>query len=893
MSIAWARLHALARGVGAKPFALLCLFGLTVGQVAIAQRLTLDHFMPFADVAIPLSAFTSAPVSVGPQKAVRYTCQADLQSTGASFLGFEAIVPLRDLEQASELRFFSRALGQSKFLEVHVLTPDCCPAEYGVKLSPDGWAESTIRLSTLLAVPTSPPSLKAKEAEGRIRFLVRNVFPGPNGFALERVELIKAPPPLKLVCPPETTVPLQTDASLLLRIETGTAPRFSGKIACYTSARNEVLLPAEVRADKGVAHVPLFVRTPGPHTVSFYEPESGAFTSATLYGDALGLVVRLSVDEFEKQQSLIAPVYVAPRIKLEGGQSIPQSVLVSAYDHRGQLLLSQIVSAAALSAGQEKILIPLPGLVEMRAHVYAEPLHLSRRVPNIFPLHVGSRPHDGATTAAVALPDEVTTRLVGGYIVALEKPPTTATLLGEDRFALWAFAKVPREVRLPLTLFGIDQPDVARMDIVDLSKQGRKLFAWQARIGPIWARFPYDLLDIVENPNAYSWPRVQTLAKEAKDRGLRCIVDVPVPDSADVAASLSQNERATTFSNWLKWLSQYRRAVGDKFRIFALRLPDQPTHSRTRISYPSDMLYLAFKSAYRTLDSAGESSPSLLAVFPPPFDPAEFKAHLPNAVRDWTEAQLVGLYTPLPQASPDDNHIGEQIDNIRSLLRKHDLLKRPLWIGPVAWSSHPLYGTELTQANYLVRLYTIAASAKAIRVFWADLHDRAQNPWENSPANFCGLLDADFRPKPAAIACNLALFMLTSTKPVAAQTTDTLSVHTFDIELHSMRWPGKLYVAWTQDEGTSATLRLPISPAGCYAFDYLGAQVDPIRVEEALPPTSAKEEPTTKIMTFPVTHEPVYIWDVTTIPRRLLKHVHDHDREAMGASTNSEPGGTQ
>ncbi|MGC8741368.1 MAG: hypothetical protein ACP5QZ_00365 [Candidatus Sumerlaeaceae bacterium] len=857
-------------------------------QAAQARNVSLQQLVPLADIGIPASAFTSSAPPRAHEAIARFSCRADLSSTGASFIGYEASVAARELVQSSELRFTAQAHARSKFLNIRVILPQGPAADYGVALTTDRPKTFQIRIDSLFA-PSDFHALEQRPNDPvRIQFFVRNVFPGLNGFVLEQVELVDAPPPLRLHCPAETTVPIQKDTSLLVRVEDTDGLPFSGKLACYTSARNDVLLPAQVSAVSGFARVPIFVRTPGPHPVSFYEPQSGAFTSVTLHAVPHGLVVRLGVEEFEKQQSIVAPTFIAPRIQLEGGRHIPKSILVSAYDHRGQPVISQIVSAAALLAAQEKLLIPVPGLLEMRVRAYAEPLHESRRVPALFPLHVGSRPQDGATTAAIALPDGVTTRLVGGYIMALEEPPTSATLLGEDRFALWAFAKVPREVRLPLTLFGIDQADVSRMDIVDLGKLGRKLFGWQARIGPIWARFPYDLQEIVANPNAYSWPRVQTLAKEAKDRGLRCVVDVPVPDEAAVSDALQHIDRATTFTHWLKWLSQYRRAVGEKLRIFALRLPEtQP--DRPHSCYSPELVHLAFESAYRALDNTAESSPSLLAVFPPPFDPAEFKAHLPKAVRNWTEAQLVGLYTPLPQASPEENQVEAQIDLMRSLLRAHNLLRRPLWIGPVGWSSHPLWGSELTQANYLVRLYTIAASSKAVRVFWSDLHDRVENPWESPPTKFCGLLDSNLRPKPAAIACNLALFMLTSTKPLESHTTGTLTVHAFDIELHSMRWPGKLYVAWSNDEKSTATLRVPISPAGCYAFDYLGAQVDPVCVEPVAR-TDATDGETTKVMTFQVTHEPLYVWDVTTRPQRVATHKHQHDHEAQGPYTEREQG---
>lgn len=843
------------------------------------DRYPIVEFSPISDITVTCDAFRLPPADER-EASPEFACVADLSTTGASYLGFEARVSSEVVRRAAYLKFVACGRGNAKFLELSLACNQYEQGRFAVPLRKDMFETYEVSLAELEAGRQFETMYQPSSQPYALRFFIRNVFPGVNGFTLRDVAFTSLPKKLRFECLAETTVPLQKDTFFQLHVHNTDGSAFSGRLFCYTSSRNEVLLPNSVNVIAGRADIPLFVRTEGPHTISFYEAESGEYTSVTLHGALEGLRVRLFVEEFEKQQSVIAPISLTPRLSFEGGGLVPQAVLLTAYDHRGQRQLAQVASAAALSAGQTKILLPLPGLIELRAEVFAEPLHESLSAPEVFPLLVGSRPQDGATSAAVALPDGVTTRVVGGYIVTLVDVPTSATRLGEDRLALWAFAKAPREVRLPLTLFGIDHRDVGRMDIVELSKTARKLFGWQARIGPVWARFAYDYNDCVTGPHAYSWPRVQTLAKEAKDRGLRCVVDVPVPPPDMVSAAFTGNSDAqTTVSNWVKWIKTYRSVIADKLRIFSLRV-EAPSNWVT-LHYPPDLLYGVFKNVYRALDTVGETSPSLLAVFETPFDPIEFQAHVPQAVKDWTEAQMLQPYLPIPKADPEENALGQQIDNMRQILRQNNLLRRPLWLGPVGWSSHPLWGDELTQANYFVRLYAIAASHKAQRVFWSDLHDRALYPWEASPAAFRGLLDAEFRPKPAAIACNLALFMLTSTKPRGVETSGPVVVHSYDIELHSMRWPGKLFITWTRSEGTTGTLSLPIGPAGWYAFDYLGAQIDPLHVEALQPSREDKE--TTRMVTFPVTHEPLYIWDVTTIPPQTTHKTrceHDHSSGA-------------
>jgi len=843
----------------------------------------LNAWSPCADVAIPPHAFETKPA--GAAQPAEVLCQADLTTTGTTFLGFETSLTTEALARTVGLRFAAAGIANSRFLEISLQGGDGVQCSMAVALEAGRWQDFEIPMARLLSTAPSRERLlrpAASSAPPKLRFLVRNTFPGLNGFSLRGVALVRGEFDRTVVCSPETTVPLQRDSFLAVRVLSRDGAVASGWLNCCTSARNEVLLPERVRLDRGWARVPLFVRTPGPHTVSFYDPISGAHAVTTVYGRADGLVVRLEAEQFEKQQVIIAPGFLKPRATFEGGRLIPRSVLLAALDHRGHRVLSQIFSAAELSAGQARVLVPLPGLLEMRARVFAEDLGPTPSSLAAFPIAVGAMPDDAATSAAVALPDHVTTEVVGGYIVALQDAPATATLLGEDRMALWALARVPAEVRLPATLFGVNQPEIPAMDVVGLANTGRRLLGWQGRIGPIWVRLPYALDDIVANPNAYSWATVQELGKQVKNLGFRPVVDVPVPSPAAIAEGLARADTDTTFSRWVRWLDFYRRNVAQRIRIFTLSVRGEPgTTTSSAAACAPALLDSAFASAWRVLDV--DSTPSLVAGFGAPFDPIALRQHLPAAVRNRASAVLMEPSIPRPDASPDANAVDLQIRLARHALRDCDLLKRPLWLGPVAWSSHPLWGTEATQANYLARLYTIAAAEGANRVFWGDLRDRATNPWEAAPPDFSGLLDGQMRPKPAAIACNLAVFMLTQTRPHEPESTGSLRVYLFDIELHSMRWPGRLYVAWTEGEPSTTTLSIPIGKAGWYAFDYLGASIAPLRVEpERRAPTAVADDDTTRIVTFPVSPEPLYIWDVTTIPRRTSHH-HENEPENMEA----------
>ena len=842
------------------------------------QPVILKTLTPYLDSGIPRTAIVPPEKNDGDEPTL-FSCYTDLATTGTAFLGCEMSLEMPGNFRPDTLLFEAKKAGTNSFLEVQALDVSGKWYRSGVQLPAKGWQSCELPLRKFIPVisdtvegdPTQPLHLLT-----RLRFLMRDAAGTSRGFSIRKVTLDQRCPPVRLLCSSQTTVPIQRDGFFLVRVESKANASYPTRLICATSAPNELIVPESVPVQNGFAKIPLFIRSTGPHVLHVYEPDSGSETSATIYGRPAGLVVRLVAEEFEKQQSLIAPCYLKPRATFEGGTSIPQAVLISAYDTKGRCVLSQLVSSAALSAGQAQVLIPLPGLLEMRAKVYAEPLASQANVPSIFPLNVGSRPQDARTTVAISLPDHVTTAVVGGFIIAREDVPSTATLLGEDRFVLWAFAKVPSEVRLPTTLFGIEQREVSQMDIVKLGQLGKKLFAWQARIGPIWVRVPYFLQDMIASPEAYSWPRVQTLAKYLKDLALRVDVSLPVPSADDLVRSFaSPGDKQTTLARWLRWMKYYRTAAQEKIRVFDIRTP--LTAVAPTSSYPPEVLWSAMRSARQAL-MREESTPSLVFAMQADYNPVEFEAHVQRALRDWTEAEIVAPYLPLPWESPDRNALEQQIASMRNVLRKHNLLRRPLWVGPVGWSSHPGASSEFLQANYLTRAYTIAASSGAIRLFWNVLRDRCDLPWEGTFYDHCGLLDSQFRPKPAAIACNLALFMLTQTKALDRVRQGSATVYSFAIELHSTRWPGKLYVAWTDDEAHAETVKLPISPAGAYAFDYLGAQVDPVTIEPLQSTgTSVDDKNTTRVYSYRVTHEPLYVWDVTTIPPSPTRHEHIHD----------------
>ncbi len=811
-----------------------------------------------------------------------WSCDGQLTGTVESTLG----ISLRadSPKDADTLEFDAKARGNTLFLAIHAR--DRAHREYRAVIP----IASTWRHFTVPFYRIEPFGDKSSTAPVRLRdvhsvtFAVNGAIPGENGFSVDNIRFSSRVGEAELHADSVSTLSVQRDSVLVLQLKSG-LPQFEAKdlaVWCEPSDRNELLVPERVSFTKdGKAFVPVFLRNVGPYVLRFFEPYSGAETSTTIYGRVEGLRARGFIEEFEKQQSILAPSEVRPRVQLEGdATTLPLSAQVLVLDHRHRPILSQILSVAELSAGSRPLLIPMPGLFEVRMRFYAEPLATNRKRIEGLPRHIGFQHEIAETSVPLSLPEGVTTQVVGGYLLALEESPTTATLLAEDRFALWAFAKAPTEVRLPLTLFGVTIPGLFELPLVELDRELPKLLGWYARIGAVWVSFPVSGARASRDINVDCWPCVETIARMAKSKGLRPVISVGAPPSAVEWADVSTTAPG---EKWLQWLTRCAWATRDRVRIFEIRdTVESSTSGPQRIT--SDAYNALLRHAWRAL-FVRETTPTLLGGSSGELDLEHLSQVLGRGVRDWTDATCVALPPPAPWLSPAENHFERLLALVRNVARSHGLLKRPLFATRVGWPTGIDGVTEKEQANYLVRAYTMLAAEKWIRLFWADLRDWSLTPWVGGPEHHLGLLSADLRPKPAAVAYNLTLYMLTQTVPRGVTRQGKAHVYSFDIQVHSAKWPGVLHVAWTERLGEEAEVEVPATAGlGIYAFDYLGAEVLPAAVTPERSVThgeelrlSSDEKATTQVYRFRVTHEPVFIWDVGGPPSQSGDHQHKHD----------------
>lgn len=115
-----------------------------------------------------------------------------------------------------------------------------------------------------------------------------------------------------------------------------------------------------------------------------------------------------------------------------------------------------------------------------------------------------------------------------------------------------------------------------------------------------------------------------------------------------------------------------------------------------------------------------------------------------------------GNYNYAPETVFDGlNTLATDLYNIKAVLNLHGQHDTPIWLTEVGWTTGEDGVSERTQAEYLIRLYTIALSISDVRkVFWYSFNDTSDDESYND-AQF-GLVDDDFSKKLAFSAFQFA-----------------------------------------------------------------------------------------------------------------------------------------
>ena len=479
--------------------------------------------------------------------------RAVLAGEGAGWAGVTLpVAPGQVPGGADTLLLDARGVGESRGLFVTLAERDGAQWNASVELTPL-WARHRVPVHKLrwfrgpVARQESAPDLSAVT---EIRAWVGNTFHGRNGFEIDNVRLADAVPDLALRVSPPGDVPLQHDTTITVEAVTpgGARVPFTGRILADLDDRNAANLPLEAEMKGGVAGFSLFARRPGPLSLYFHEPTTRATTTATLSVVQEGIRAEFGFDGFEGEQAVFAIEPLGGNLLMSGGGDMPLSAHIEVRDHTGRVVAAQNRSVSELVANEagaearraqrrapgddrlagapdgDDLRIPAPGLMTVEVKLLADSLQSLPNARDHFPAYVSLDPASPPSPEALeAQPEGVTTSSICGHLMRFESLPTTATVLGADRFTVWALSVSPRESLLYPAPFGICSAALFHLPEQELPTTGAKRLAWHRRLGSFWGRNDIWWGKVEIQPGGFLWALVDKIVAAYRSEYLRIV----------------------------------------------------------------------------------------------------------------------------------------------------------------------------------------------------------------------------------------------------------------------------------------------------------------------------------------------------------------------------------
>lgn len=859
----------------------LCALALLPSLASAAQELMIADFESTASSAWQVRAdekvtsSTAEVIASGSSSALKYSTR--LEGPGAQWGGIRIETPGGLPAGTDTFRLDVQSEGRSGLL--HVGINDRKGARWTAALPMhESWSSSSLPLYKFTASKPEKhgndrPSLQNVSS---IDLWVENTFQGVNGFVLDNLRAVDAVPVMTLQwSAEELTHQTATTVTLEARETTG-GPllAYTGPVWLGVENRLHALLPQQVELRDGKAEIEVFPRIVGPLRVYAYEPYSAYETVSTFTVKRSPLTVNFSIQNMEGQQVMVTNAAVAPKLSIQGG-SVPLTAHLVLRDHKQDTVISSYFSVAALQGGHGKLMVPRPGLFEARVRLLREPLSELPHVPENLPV----RAVDVSTTTPEVLPDGVTTRTVLAHQVYIEELPTTATVMGEDRFPLLVQLTPPKEVYFNRWQFGIGSGEFFELPVEDYDTTGRKQLRWYRRLGSSWASQPIAWAAVNPVPNGYQWQKANEVVNTYREMSIKLLGVLNGNPGWDSSESPSTTQ---TLSSWGKWVAEMNsRYMGKIWAWQVWSNPDQ-TWSRGPSGLEYRELVKSTWNAVRTSGTQVRQGPRVVAGATAGYEPVFLEQLCSDGYAKYFDTLSFNFYPQARSRSPEENGLSSSLREAWLLYRKHNLHRvnpslgpAQMWITDFGWPNAPNGVTEELQANYLVRTYATGLHNRLLKLFWQNLLDKEALPWRGGFEDRTGLLDTNYQPKLSAVAYNLASFMMTSMTPAAPPRQEgKATIYSFNIEEQSVKWPGILHIGWTPQPGDEEMVELPIVKDDLYVFDYLGADRPGVLVESGAygEGESAKlqdnDERTTRTYRFRINYEPVYIWDAGAGPQQ-------------------------
>lgn len=652
-------------------------------------------------------------------------------------------------------------------------------------------------------------------------------------------------------------LPVNAETTISLRYDKGTEESTSGVLWLVPTDISSVLVPETVQYNGDKVSVPAFFRTANP-TLLVHDAERDETTTISLAASPqegrFSWRPSLSISPAENYPIVLANQEVTPTLTLAGGTGqMPPSAHISAMDHRGRLVMSRFFSTFDLLGGLGKLKFPAIGqytvsLKLLDDHITSLP-QAAQREPIVLPFGTWvERAHPQDVKAA----DYVTTDVVVGNLVAFEHIPTTATVLSEDKIVVPVFAVHSRESRLNRWPYMISDLGIYSMPVSEQQSKGADLLRWQRALGATFGLIHVNWGHLQTSPGGYRWHKLTDLLPLYRRNQVRPVLALVGRSAWSDSLPYETTETLTAWQDFSFELSEKFRQL-----IWGLQVWRYPqTESADDVTSYSNLVSATY-TGFSTRDGKAIQAAPILAGATHWPDSDFVQALLKSEAREAIGGISFDQYPSRDyKGSPGDNGFEEAFDELKTALKDSGKADLPVWLMNTGWVNGTDGVTQDLQANYLVRTHTLALAQGFHKVGWDGLADKSAVPWAADQTQRMGLLTADLRPKLAGIAYNNMTYLMSGLTPKGETRQGKARVFSFNIGLQSNKWPGLLYVAWTESPQETQEILLPMTQGGgVYALDYLGAEVPTEKVEPD------PKSPIAGTYRIPVGFEPVFIWD--------------------------------
>jgi hypothetical protein len=394
---------------------------------------------------------------------------------------------------------------------------------------------------------------------------------------------------------------------------------------------------------------------------------------------------------------------------------------------------------------------------------------------------------------------------------------------------------------------------------------------WQKKIGSSWGRNDLWWNSIQPSPGSYTWGNANAVVVAYRKIAVKLLA---ILDGFPRWAPGTPPDTDELRSQWYNFVKSVARQY--EHLLWGIEVWNEPNSAEYWKPKPDVKAYRELiKTTWKAARTSGTKEipgPRVLAGATAGYDPVFLDEMLAGDMGQYFDVLSFHPYPQDTTQSPDKNNFSEILDEAWNLLKKHNLKKR-IWVTEMGWPSSVAGVSEKVQANFMVRSFVIGIHKRLYKLFWFNLQDWEKLPWSGNDAAHYGLFDTDFHPKPAAAAYNILQFFMASTNPKDITHQGKAIIYSFNVEYQSNKWPGYMHVAWTDDPKVKQTVELPMIAGGdVFAVDYLGHQVQGYKVREehstgtlsartSASKTLIDDSVTTATWRFPVTYEPLYIWD--------------------------------